>query len=67
MKKFREEFQKSLPEGIDIEFDGEYVSMYSYKMKNYALLDADGEMVILTAHRLSNLIGQGVQHTALQR
>jgi len=46
MEAFREAFAKSLPEGIEIEFDGEYVSMYSYKMKNYALLDAKGEMVI---------------------
>ena len=46
MTAFREAFAESLPEGIEIEFDGEYVSMYSYKMKNYALLDAKGEMVI---------------------
>jgi DNA polymerase elongation subunit (family B) len=44
--KFREDFAKSLPEGIEIEFDGEYKSMYSYKMKNYALLDNRGELVI---------------------
>ena len=44
--KFREEFTKSLPEGIEVEFDGEYKSMYSYKMKNYALLSMDGEMTI---------------------
>jgi DNA polymerase, archaea type len=43
---FRRRFAESLPKGIEIEFDGEYVSMYSYKMKNYALLDADGEIVI---------------------
>jgi DNA polymerase elongation subunit (family B) len=43
---FREAFAKALPEGIEVEFDGEYVSMYSYKMKNYALLDASGEIVI---------------------
>jgi DNA polymerase elongation subunit (family B) len=46
LDKFREEFTKSLPEGIEVEFDGEYKSMYSYKMKNYALLSTDGEMTI---------------------
>jgi DNA polymerase I len=45
-EKFRQEFQEWLPEGIDIEFDGEYESMYSYKMKNYALLNHDGTVVI---------------------
>jgi len=43
---FRGEFQAWLPEGIEVEFDGEYEAMYSYKMKNYALLSDDGEMVI---------------------
>lgn len=46
LETFRAEFQKSLPEGIDIEFDGEYRSMFSYKMKNYALLDERGQLVI---------------------
>jgi len=44
--RFRKDFAKSLPKGIDIEFDGEFKAMYSYKMKNYALLGYDGEMVI---------------------
>ena len=46
MEKFRSDFAASLPPGIDIEFDGEYVSMFSYKVKNYALLCADGEIII---------------------
>jgi len=46
LAQFREDFAASLPKGVEIEFDGEYRSMYSYKMKNYALLDFDGEMVI---------------------
>lgn len=46
MEKFRTAFQRSLPEGISLEFDGEYKSMFSYKMKNYALLSENGEMVI---------------------
>ena len=45
-RAFRQAFADSLPDGIDIEFDGDYVAMYSYKMKNYALLDANGEMII---------------------
>ncbi|MFO7870541.1 MAG: DNA polymerase domain-containing protein [Kiritimatiellia bacterium] len=46
LEQFRQDFIRILPEGIELEFDGEYRSMYSYKMKNYALLDHDGEMVI---------------------
>ena len=46
MEAFRAAFAASLPEGIEIEFDGEYRSMYSYKMKNYALLGKNGEVVI---------------------
>lgn len=43
---FRKEFAAALPEGIEIEFDGEYEAMYSYKMKNYALLTEPGEVII---------------------
>jgi DNA polymerase elongation subunit (family B) len=46
LEKFRKEFSSALPEGIEIEFDGEFKSMYSYKMKNYALLAGDGEIII---------------------
>jgi len=35
-----------LPEGIEVEFDGEYAAMYSHRMKNYALLSADGQMTV---------------------
>ena len=45
-EQFREDFQRKLPEGIDVEFDGTYRAMFSYKMKNYALLDEHGEIVI---------------------
>ena len=45
-KKFREKLSAALPEGIEIEFDGEYRAMFSYKMKNYALLGEKGEIVI---------------------
>lgn len=43
---FRQAFEASLPEGIEVEFDDAYVAMFSYKMKNYALLTADGGIVI---------------------
>jgi len=43
---FRRAFADWLPEGVEMEFDGEYRAMYSYKMKNYALLDFAGAMVI---------------------
>jgi DNA polymerase elongation subunit (family B) len=46
LEKFRSAFEKWLPAGIEMEFDGEYKSMYSYKMKNYAVLSEDGEIVI---------------------
>ncbi len=45
-KSFRSHFSASLPEGIDVEFDGEYVAMFSYKMKNYALLTDKQEIII---------------------
>lgn len=46
IEKFRDRFRQFLPEGIEIEFDGEYEAMYSYKMKNYALRTYDGEVII---------------------
>jgi DNA polymerase I len=36
----------TLPEGIDVEMDGRYRAMFSYKMKNYALLDYDGKITL---------------------
>lgn len=44
--EFREALRRSLPEGIEIEFDGEYKAMFSYKMKNYALLHESGDITI---------------------
>lgn len=43
---FQNDFTTALPSGIEIEFDGEYKAMYSYKMKNYALLTNDEEVII---------------------
>ena len=44
--KFQAAFQSRLPPGIEVEFDGRYRAMFSYKMKNYALLEENGEMII---------------------
>ncbi|MFH0909417.1 MAG: DNA polymerase domain-containing protein [bacterium] len=46
VETFRHDFQAALPQGVEVEFDGEYAAMFSYKMKNYALLDAQGEITI---------------------
>ncbi|HET8575872.1 MAG TPA: DNA polymerase domain-containing protein [Methylomirabilota bacterium] len=35
-----------LPEGIQLELDGRFPAMFSYKMKNYALLDSRGKLLI---------------------
>ncbi len=35
-----------LPKGIDIEFDAKYQAMFSYKAKNYALLDEEGRLIM---------------------
>ena len=38
--------QEALPKGVDVEIDGQFPAMFSYKMKNYALLDNDGKLHI---------------------
>jgi DNA polymerase elongation subunit (family B) len=40
------EMAKVLPEGISLELAGRYPAMFSYKMKNYALLDEAGRLSI---------------------
>lgn len=35
-----------LPPGIEVEFDQQFAAMFSYKAKNYALLDADGKRTL---------------------
>jgi DNA polymerase elongation subunit (family B) len=37
---------QKLPTGISLELDGRYPAMFSYKMKNYALLDERGEVIL---------------------
>lgn len=44
--EFIETLAASLPRGIELELDGRYPAMFSYKMKNYALLDAKGRLLI---------------------
>lgn len=40
------ELSAELPPGIEVEMDGRYRAMFSYKMKNYALLGHDGRVTI---------------------
>lgn len=40
------ELSEHLPEGLEVEMDGCYIAMFSYKSKNYALLDQAGSMTI---------------------
>lgn len=47
----------SLPEGIEVEMDGRYRSMFAYKAKNYALLGYDGRITI----RGSGLRSRGME------
>lgn len=37
---------RSLPEGLQLELDGRYAAMYSYEVKNYALLGYDGRLTV---------------------
>ena len=41
-----EELNGTLPPAINLEFDGHYRAMYCHKMKNYALLDYDGNIIL---------------------
>jgi len=40
------ELSDSMPEGITVEYGGRYKAMFSYKIKNYALLDYEGSLKI---------------------
>jgi DNA polymerase elongation subunit (family B) len=51
------EIAATMPAGIRLEIDGKYAAMFSYKMKNYVLLDAAGEMTI----RGSGLKSRGLE------
>ncbi|MFY8215163.1 MAG: DNA polymerase domain-containing protein, partial [Chthoniobacterales bacterium] len=38
--------RRVLPDGIEVEFDKKFAAMFSYKAKNYALLDEDGRVTL---------------------
>ena len=52
------EMARILPEGISLELAGRYQAMFSYKMKNYALLDYAGRV---------NITGSGLKSRGLER
>jgi DNA polymerase, archaea type len=52
-----ERISAQLPEGIEVEMDGRYRSMFAYKTKNYALLEYDGSIII----RGSSLRSRGME------
>jgi DNA polymerase I len=37
---------KELPPGIEVEFDEQFDAMFSYKAKNYALLNKEGDLIV---------------------
>jgi DNA polymerase elongation subunit (family B) len=41
-----DELDAEFPQGVNVEFDGRYRAMYCHKMKNYALLEDDGALVL---------------------
>ncbi|MFQ5963919.1 MAG: DNA polymerase domain-containing protein [Candidatus Scalinduaceae bacterium] len=45
-EKLVEELSNTLPAGINLELAGRYKAMFSYKIKNYVLLDYDDRMII---------------------
>lgn len=45
-EKLVKELSQSLPAGLDVELDGRYRTIFSYKMKNYALLGYDGRITV---------------------
>ncbi len=55
---FVERLSGTLPEGINLAFDGRYAKILSYKKKNYALLDYDERITI----KGSSLISRSMEH-----
>jgi hypothetical protein len=55
---FVRELSATLPEGIEVEYDGDFAAMFSYKKKNYALLGRDGKMTVK---------GSGLKSRGLER
>jgi len=56
-EKFVKEIGATLPEGINLAYNGVYKKMLSYKKKNYALLDKNGNVDIKGA----SLISRGME------
>ena len=56
-ERLLEQVGSIMPEGIRLEIDGRYAAMFSYKMKNYVLLDDTGKMTI----RGSGLRSRGLE------
>ncbi|MGH7813915.1 MAG: DNA polymerase domain-containing protein [Candidatus Binataceae bacterium] len=56
-EKLLEKVTAAMPRGIRLEIDGRYAAMFSYKMKNYVLLDESGAMTI----RGSGLRSRGLE------
>ncbi len=52
-----ERISKQLPEGIEVEMDGRYRTMFAYKTKNYALREYGGSIII----RGSSLRSRGME------
>lgn len=48
-EQMRSRIQQTLPKGIEIELDSTYEAMFSYKSKNYALLEHDGTVSVTGA------------------
>jgi DNA polymerase elongation subunit (family B) len=48
-ENMKEKIQKILPDGIEVELDNTYRSMFCYKSKNYALLSNKGDVSITGA------------------
>lgn len=46
LEKMEADLRTKLPEGITVEFDHRYQAMFSYKAKNYALLELDGRLTL---------------------
>ncbi|HXG00855.1 MAG TPA: DNA polymerase domain-containing protein [Bacteroidota bacterium] len=55
-EKFVESLSALMPQGINVVLDGRYRKMMSYKMKNYALLDDDGKLLIKGSSLISRSI-----------
>ena len=56
-QKLVQRLSEKLPEGIEVDLDGRYRTMFAYKSKNYALQEYDGRIII----KGSGLRSRGVE------